>query len=226
MKHAKLISSLTIATLLLSASPVLADSVTETPTAPLMALLSDPVPTDPSTPVTPPPTDPVSPTDPSTPVTPTPTDPSTPVTPTPTDPSTPVTPPPTDPVAPVDPTTPIDPVDPTAPTEPIAPTPTKPVTPTIPSPQAPITSNTGHTVIGTQNGQVVTSDGQVLDAPLVGGKTNEDGTISLKTDKGEVKILPHTGEHSGLVLTILGGLALFLGAIMAFKKTKALKDEA
>ncbi|ELY5747375.1 LPXTG cell wall anchor domain-containing protein [Streptococcus iniae] len=198
MKHAKLISSLTIATLLLSASPVLADSVTETPTAPLMALLSDPVPTDPSTPVTP----------------------------TPTDPSTPVTPPPTDPVAPVDPTTPIDPVDPTAPTEPIAPTPTKPVTPTIPSPQAPITSNTGHTVIGTQNGQVVTSDGQVLDAPLVGGKTNEDGTISLKTDKGEVKILPHTGEHSGLVLTILGGLALFLGAIMAFKKTKALKDEA
>lgn len=81
------------------------------------------------------------------------------------------------------------------------------------SPVKPVTTETGYTIIGTQDSQVIiqASDGtqSVLSAEAVGGKVNADKTISIKTKDGKMTTLPTTGEKSSTGLVFTGLLALF-----------------
>lgn len=81
------------------------------------------------------------------------------------------------------------------------------------SPVKPVTTETGYTIIGTQDSQVIiqASDGtqSVLSAEAVGGKVNADKTISIKTKDGKMTTLPTTGEKSSTGLFFTGLLALF-----------------
>lgn len=88
----------------------------------------------------------------------------------------------------------------------------KPVTkPVI---ETPIVTNTGYTVLGTQDGNVwvQTETGNVLKPAIaIGAVKQKDGTVALKTKDGKLEVLPSTGETK-TILAILGGLAI-LGAI-------------
>ncbi|HEP4400681.1 TPA: LPXTG cell wall anchor domain-containing protein [Streptococcus pyogenes NGAS302] len=88
----------------------------------------------------------------------------------------------------------------------------KPVTkPVI---ETPIVTNTGYTVLGTQDGNVwvQTETGNVLKPAIaIGAVKQKDGTVALKTRDGKLEVLPSTGETK-TILAILGGLAI-LGAI-------------
>ncbi|MGC6553520.1 LPXTG cell wall anchor domain-containing protein [Streptococcus sp. VTCC 12905] len=93
------------------------------------------------------------------------------------------------------------------------------------SPSAPVYTNTGYQIVSTQNSQVVVAynDGTTATvAPeVVGGVVNADKTISVKTNTGETKTLPTTGEKENAMLTI-SGIITMLGAFL-FKK-KMVKD--
>lgn len=82
---------------------------------------------------------------------------------------------------------------------------------------SPVTTNTGVTIVSTQNGAVVLSDGTITSPESVGAKTNSDGTISVTTASGESTTLPMTGEANISLLSALGtGLLGLLGFF--FKK--------
>lgn len=93
------------------------------------------------------------------------------------------------------------------------------------TPSAPVYTNTGYQIVSTQNSQVVVAynDGtKATVAPeVVGGVVNADKTISVKTNTGETKTLPTTGEKENAMLTI-SGIITMLGAFL-FKK-KMVKD--
>ncbi|HFR3868777.1 LPXTG cell wall anchor domain-containing protein [Streptococcus dysgalactiae] len=93
------------------------------------------------------------------------------------------------------------------------------------TPSAPVYTNTGYQIVSTQNSQVVVAynDGTTATvAPeVVGGVVNADKTISVKTNTGETKTLPTTGEKENAMLTI-SGIITMLGAFL-FKK-KMVKD--
>lgn len=82
---------------------------------------------------------------------------------------------------------------------------------------SPVTTNTGATIVSTQNGAVVLSDGTITSPESVGAKTNSDGTISVTTASGESITLPMTREANTSLLSALGtGLLGLLGFF--FKK--------
>ncbi|MFZ2185450.1 MAG: LPXTG cell wall anchor domain-containing protein [Streptococcus parauberis] len=96
--------------------------------------------------------------------------------------------------------------------QPILSVPSKPVT--TPAIDQPITTVTGDQVIATKDGKVLvqTATGtQLKEATEVGGDVQKDGTVSLKIENGDLKVLPHTGD-SKKVFTVLG-IILILGAI-------------
>ena len=101
---------------------------------------------------------------------------------------------------------------PTIPQEPSKPV-TKPVL------DQPIISVTGDQIIGTQDGKVLVQTGsgtQLKDAEEVGGKVQEDGTVSVKKSDGNLEVLPHTGD-SKTIVTIVGVILLFLAFWISFK---------
>ena len=101
---------------------------------------------------------------------------------------------------------------PTIPQEPSKPV-TKPVL------DQPIISVTGDQIIGTQDGKVLVQTGsgtQLKDAEEVGGKVQEDGTVSVKKSDGNLEVLPHTGD-SKTIVTIAGVILLFLAFWIGFK---------
>lgn len=77
----------------------------------------------------------------------------------------------------------------------------------------------GQKIISTYEGQLIlaNSDGtqSAVSPESVGAKTNADGTISVKTDKQEMKTLPHTGTKD-TILYGLFGLVLVLTGLFAF----------
>ncbi|MGX9845548.1 LPXTG cell wall anchor domain-containing protein [Streptococcus iniae] len=204
-------------------------------------------PTTPSTEVVTPPT-PVNPglptdtTDPSTPVAPeTPTDTTNPSTPV--DPGVP-----TDTTRPTDgstaPETSTNPSDSepkntnpeTKPTDEVKPeTPKTPEVPSTVTPRVidkvdketgnitikPIPISPNKTIIGTQNGNVIVQDdsgSRLVSASELGGRLNEDGTVTIKDSEGKEKTLPHTGENKGILSTI-GVMLLALTGYLFKKKT-------
>ncbi|WP_413473716.1 LPXTG cell wall anchor domain-containing protein [Streptococcus parauberis] len=111
---------------------------------------------------------------------------------------------------------------PTIPTDPSKPVPipqepSKPVT--KPVLDQPIITVTGDQIIGTQDGKVLVQTGlgtQLKDAEEVGGKVQEDGTVSVKKSDGNLEVLPHTGD-SKTIVTIVGVILLFLAFWIGFK---------
>lgn len=161
-----------------------------------------------------------------------PTAPSTPlITPTPVDPGTPTDT--TKPSTPVDSGTSTNPSDSEATNTNLGTKPTdgvKPETPKIPEVPSTVTPDvidkvdkeTGNitikpiqispdkTIIGTQNGNVIIRDSSgshLVSASEVGGRLNEDGTVTIKDSSGKTKTLPRTGEAKGF-LSIIGATIL------------------
>ena len=81
----------------------------------------------------------------------------------------------------------------------------------------PVETNTGASIVSTQNGNVVLSDGSVVAPEEVGGTVNEDQTISVTDKDGKLKTLPNTGTAE----SILGAIgAMLLTAVGYFYKRK------
>lgn len=91
---------------------------------------------------------------------------------------------------------------------------------TIPTYEEPVVTETGYQVVSTENSQVVilTEEGQVeVVAPeVVGAKQQDDGTLVVKASDGKMKVLPATGEHDALILTIFGVIAILTALVLRF----------
>ena len=72
------------------------------------------------------------------------------------------------------------------------------------SPSAPVQTETGASIVSTQNGNVVLSDGSVVAPEVIGGTVNEDKTISVTDKDGKLKTLPNTGLKESILLTFAG----------------------
>ena len=81
----------------------------------------------------------------------------------------------------------------------------------------PVETNTGASIVGTQGGNVVLSDGSVVAPEEVGGTVNEDKTISVTDKEGKLKTLPNTGTAKS-ILTTIG--AMLMTAVGYFYKKK------
>ena len=81
----------------------------------------------------------------------------------------------------------------------------------------PVETNTGASIVSTQGGNVVLSDGSVVAPEAVGGIVNEDKTISVTDKEGKLKTLPNTGTAES-ILSAIGGM--LLTAVGYFYKKK------
>ena len=81
----------------------------------------------------------------------------------------------------------------------------------------PVETNTGASIVSTQGGNVVLSDGSVVAPEEVGGTVNEDKTISVTDKEGKLKTLPNTGTTESILGTIGG---MLLTAVGYFYKKK------
>ena len=81
----------------------------------------------------------------------------------------------------------------------------------------PVETNTGASIVSTQSGNVVLSDGSVVAPEEVGGTVNEDKTISVTDKDGKLKTLPNTGTEKSF-LAAIGGM--LLTAVSYFYKKK------
>ena len=81
----------------------------------------------------------------------------------------------------------------------------------------PVETNIGASIVSTQSGNVVLSDGSVVAPEEVGGTVNEDKTISVTDKDGKLKTLPNTGTAE----SILGAIgAMLLTAVSYVYKKK------
>ena len=81
----------------------------------------------------------------------------------------------------------------------------------------PVETNTGASIVSTQNGNLVLSNGSVVAPEEVGGTVNEDKTISVTDKDGKLKTLPNTGTAESILGTIG---AMLLTAVGCFYKKK------
>lgn len=85
--------------------------------------------------------------------------------------------------------------------------------------ETPVKTSTGFKIVDTQNGLalVETESGQrELKTPTeIGATVRQDGKLEVKDDQNQVKVLPSTGENSGIV-SIVGGLLVIL-AVVAYR---------
>ena len=88
----------------------------------------------------------------------------------------------------------------------------------------PIVDHKGNTVVGTKDGNVLVkqADGSIVTKKPeeIGAVRQKDGTVALKDDKGELKVLPSTGEAASVLLTLLGTLGLGGAGVLKFKSKK------
>ncbi|WP_048788350.1 MULTISPECIES: hypothetical protein [Streptococcus] len=93
------------------------------------------------------------------------------------------------------------------------------------TPSQPVVTNTGYKVFSTNNSDLVVQnfDGSVASVPAsqAGGAVNEDGTVSVKTEAGEMVTLPETGE-AGTKLVTFGFLIL---AALGLQRTAVKQDK-
>lgn len=80
--------------------------------------------------------------------------------------------------------------------------------------EAPVETATGVSIVSTKEGKVVLSDGSEVAPEEVGGKTNEDKTITVTKKDGSKVTLPHTGDAKTLGLSLLGTLMALTGALV------------
>ena len=94
--------------------------------------------------------------------------------------------------------------------------PQKSSTPTItPSVEEPVITDQGYKIVDVAKSTLTleNADGtQVKVNPeLIGGVTNDDGTVTIKNSKGGIETLPETGVVESMFLTLIGFLLLFFG---------------
>lgn len=82
---------------------------------------------------------------------------------------------------------------------------------------APVQTNTGASIISTQNGQVVLSDGSTVAPEVIGAVTNADKTITVTKADGTKATLPETGEATN-ILAVFGTGSLGLVGFLFKKK--------
>ena len=83
--------------------------------------------------------------------------------------------------------------------------------------KSPVQTSTGDSIVSTQNGHLILSDGSVVAPEALGAVTNEDKIISVSTADGKMVTLPNTGTAA----SILGAIgALLLTAVGYFYKKK------
>lgn len=90
--------------------------------------------------------------------------------------------------------------------------------------QAPVVTNTGATIVSTEDGQLVLSDGSTVTPETVGATTNSDKTITVTKADGTKATLPETGEKARSLLSILGAGMLVVAGFLA-QKAWSRKDE-
>ena len=84
------------------------------------------------------------------------------------------------------------------------------------TPDAPVQTNTGASIVSTQNGQVVLSDGSTVAPEAIGAVTNTDKTITVTKADGTKVTLPETGEAANFLAVVGTGLLGLVGFL--FKK--------
>ena len=94
--------------------------------------------------------------------------------------------------------------------------PQKSSTPTLtPSVEEPVITDQGYKIVDVAKSTLTleNADGtQVKVNPeLIGGVTNDDGTVTIKNSKGGIETLPETGVVESMFLTLIGFLLLFFG---------------
>lgn len=93
------------------------------------------------------------------------------------------------------------------------------------SPADPLLTDKGFEIIGNDQGEVTikNADGSKTSVPAaqVGGRTNPDGTVTVKSSNGKFTLLPDTGEAT----TILATIGLFILALLGFKKVKPFEKD-
>lgn len=82
------------------------------------------------------------------------------------------------------------------------------------SSEAPVETAAGVSIVSTKEGKVLLSDGSEVAPEEVGGKTNEDKTITVTKKDGSKVTLPHTGDAKTLGLSLLGTLMALTGALV------------
>ena len=75
----------------------------------------------------------------------------------------------------------------------------------------PVETNTGASIVSTQGGNIVLSDGSVVAPEALGAVTNEDKTISVSTADGKMVTLPNTGIEQSFLASIGGMLMTAVG---------------
>ena len=82
--------------------------------------------------------------------------------------------------------------------------------------KAPVQTSKGDSIVSTQNGNLVLSDGSVVAPETLGAVINEDKTISVSTADGKMVTLPNTGTEQSF-LAAIGGM-LFTAVGYFYKK--------
>ncbi len=100
--------------------------------------------------------------------------------------------------------------------------PQKSSTPTVtPSVEEPVITDQGYKIVDVAKSTLTleNADGtQVKVNPeLIGGVTNDDGTVTIKNSKGGIETLPETGVVESMFLTFIGFLLLIFGFKLLYK---------
>ncbi|HFI0144932.1 TPA: LPXTG cell wall anchor domain-containing protein [Streptococcus suis] len=91
--------------------------------------------------------------------------------------------------------------------------------------EKPIVTNTGFTVVSTDQGRPIIQnlDGStsIVSVESIGGSLNTDGTISIKNSSGSMTTLPRTGGDDTFLLVTIG---LFILALLGFSTIREDQD--
>lgn len=95
-------------------------------------------------------------------------------------------------------------------------------TPTVtPTNEAPVITDQGYKIVDIAKSVLTleNADGSLVkvNPELVGGVTNEDGTVSIKNARGGLETLPETNSVDSVMLTVLGFLLLLFGFTLVNK---------
>ncbi|HEN0709751.1 TPA: LPXTG cell wall anchor domain-containing protein, partial [Streptococcus agalactiae] len=101
-------------------------------------------------------------------------------------------------------------------------TPTSPIV--NPTPEAPVDLGNNKIITGISNGMATLADGSSSSLTDLGAKENGNDTYTIKTKDNKLVTLPHTGEHSGLIMAVVGFILLAAGTILTYKRKKSDKE--
>ena len=98
-------------------------------------------------------------------------------------------------------------------------------TPTVtPNDDEPVITDEGYKIVDIAKSILTleNADGSRIQVKpeLIGGVTNEDGTVTIKNSKGGLETLPETGLVESMLMTLIGFLLLFFGFSLVNKRNQ------